>query len=34
MSATGPEVFDTTPQDTNIWIGEIMQEIRPDALWP
>jgi len=27
-------VFDTTLQVTNIWIGEIMQEIGPDALWP
>jgi uncharacterized protein (DUF2267 family) len=30
MSATGLEVFDRTLQTTNIWLGEIMNEIGPD----
>jgi len=30
MSATGLEVFDKTIQTTNIWLGEIEQEIGPD----
>ncbi|PTQ13286.1 hypothetical protein CLG96_04020 [Sphingomonas oleivorans] len=30
MSATGLDLFDRTLQITNIWLGEIMQEIGPD----
>lgn len=30
MSATGLDVFDKTIQTTNIWLGEIMEEIGPD----
>ncbi|HJS40525.1 MAG TPA: DUF2267 domain-containing protein [Sphingomicrobium sp.] len=30
MSATGLEVFDKTLQTTNIWLGEIMDQLGPD----
>ncbi|MBF9232645.1 DUF2267 domain-containing protein [Microvirga alba] len=30
MSATGLDVFDKTLQTSNIWLGEIMDEIGPD----
>jgi len=30
MSATGLDVFDKTLQTTNIWLGEIMDELGPD----
>lgn len=30
MSATGLEIFDTTIQETNIWLKEIMEEVGPD----
>jgi uncharacterized protein (DUF2267 family) len=30
MSATGLDVFDRTLQTTNIWLGEIMEELGPD----
>ncbi|MDP3747467.1 MAG: DUF2267 domain-containing protein [Phenylobacterium sp.] len=30
MSATGLDIFDRTLQTTNIWLGEIMQEVGPD----
>lgn len=30
MSATGLEVFDRTLQTTNIWLGEIMDQLGPD----
>ena len=30
MSATGLDTFDKTLQTTNIWLGEIMEELGPD----
>jgi uncharacterized protein (DUF2267 family) len=30
MSATGLDVFDKTLQNTNAWLGEIMEELGPD----
>jgi len=30
MSSSGLEVFDRTIQETNIWLGEIAEEIGPD----
>ncbi|HEX6114281.1 MAG TPA: DUF2267 domain-containing protein [Geminicoccaceae bacterium] len=30
MSATGLDVFDKTLQTTNIWLDEILDELRPD----
>jgi uncharacterized protein (DUF2267 family) len=30
MSATGLDVFDKTLQNTNTWLGEIMEELGPD----
>lgn len=30
MSATGLEVFDRTLQETNIWLGEIAEQMGPD----
>src|ERR687886_176925 len=30
MSSTGLEVFDRTVQETNIWLGEIAEDLGPD----